>query len=106
MHIPEVTDEMLEAVIKAAASPVVVVLHEGGPDRRELMRTLEPLADDFDDRFIFLAVNVDENPSVQSRWRGHGLTMPCVLTFRRGSPGGWSFGCDHREQLEKLWRRP
>ena len=73
MHVPDVTDEMFDKVLGFAASPIVLVLHAG---RGAVFRFLEALADDFDDRLIFLALNVDEHPSY--RCLVHGELPVCV----------------------------
>jgi hypothetical protein len=66
MHIPVCTDEMIDAVVKAAASPVLLIFFSAG-DRISIgtLKRTELVADKYDDRVIFLAVNLDENPSLR-----------------------------------------
>lgn len=104
MHVPTVTDEMLEKVIEAAASPVFLVLFEAdsGASTR-LRRRVESVADEFDDRVIFLAINVDENPT---SGRTHRIDeCPAILTLKRGRELGRAVGEVGRETIEDLLER-
>ncbi len=104
MHVPTVTDEMLEKVLEAAASPVFLVFFEAesAPSAR-LRRRVESVADEFDDRVIFLALNVDENPTPA---RTHGVEeAPTVVTLKRGREVGRAVGDVGREAIEEILER-
>ncbi len=104
MHVPTVTDEMLEKVIEAAASPVFLVLFEAdsGASSR-LRKRVESVADEFDDRVIFLALNVDENPSPAKTF---GLDeYPAIVTLKRSREVGRAVGDIGRESIEELLER-
>ena len=104
MHVPTVTDEMLEKVIEAAASPVFLVFFQAdsAPSAR-LRRRVENVADEFDDRVIFLALNVDENPTIAQT---HGVEeCPLILVVKRGREVGRVPGDIARESIEELLER-
>ena len=83
MHVPTVTDEMLEKVLQAAASPVVVEITSCSRECSRSRRWMEDIAEDFDDRFIFLRVFEEENPTVVKQY---GVTVfPSMIIFKRGA---------------------
>jgi len=102
MHIPTVTDQQLDKVIECASSPVAIVFF-GGPDRsREgLWRwRLRAIADDWDDRIIFLFINAWENPvmsmslgAIHGDDAGARLELPVLIVFRRGVEFGRCIEC-------------
>jgi thioredoxin-like negative regulator of GroEL len=104
MHVPTVTDEMLEKVVEAAASPVFLVFFEAASAGcARLRRRVEGVADEFDDRVIFLAINADENPSPA---KAHGLDeLPSILILKRGREVGRAVGDIARESIEELLER-
>jgi hypothetical protein len=85
MHVPLITDKMWDKIYEAAASPVLLVLFECGRKGAELRMKIEEVADEYDDRAIFLAINIDENPSFAfvtmptgERWRVEGAAIILV----------------------------
>ncbi|MBI2930463.1 MAG: hypothetical protein HYY16_02330 [Planctomycetes bacterium] len=104
MHVPTVTDEMLERVLEAAASPVFLVFFEADSiASARLRRRVENIADEFDDRVIFLALNVDENPTPG---RSYGLDeLPGIIVVKRGREVGRALGDVGRESIEELLER-
>lgn len=84
MHIPDVTDQMLEKVLASAVSPVAVLfMGITMADRSALaLKRLMPLADTYDARMIFLKINADENPTPMGWWC-HG-DLPLLVIFRAG----------------------
>ena len=80
---PTVTDEMLEKVLQAAASPVFVEFTEADSVvSAKLRRRVEVTAEEFDDRVIFLRLFVDENPGPAAAWRID--SRPMLVVFKRG----------------------
>lgn len=113
MHIPTVTDQMLTKVIEAASSPVAVIFL-GGPDRSRnaLWRwRLKEIADDWDDRIIFLMISATENPEISVYWNAlhHadayvGLDLPMLIVFRGAAEFGRCIDCS-RQTIEEMFRR-
>jgi len=103
MRIPTVTDQMLDKVLDQAASPVFVEFREGTWDCLVVHRRIEVLAEDWDDRVIFLRIDVDENPTYQAAYRA--LELPCIVIFRRGKEYGRCIGNLERETMELLLQR-
>jgi thioredoxin-like negative regulator of GroEL len=104
MHVPTVTDEMLEKVVEAAASPVFLTFFEAdsAPNAR-LRKRVEHIADEFDDRVIFLAINVDENPTAAQAHSVEG--GPVIVVLKRGREVGRAAGDIVRESIEELLER-
>lgn len=104
MHIPTVTDEMLEKVVDAAASPVFVVFCEAGSINSARLRwRVESIADEFDDRVIFLCLSIDENPTPA---KGYALEDgPGVVVLKRGRVVGRATGEVTPETIEDLLER-
>ena len=101
MHIPIVTDEMLEKVADAAASPVFIAFVESGSTESVRLRyRVESIADEFDDRVIFLCLNVDENPTPAKTLSI--LECPSIVILKRGRVVGRATGDITRESLEEL----
>ena len=83
MHVPTVTDEMLDKVLQAAASPVFVEFTEADSSvSARIRRRVEVTAEEFDDRVIFLRLYVDENPGPAESWRIDA--RPTLVVFKRG----------------------
>lgn len=105
MHIPTVTDEMLDKVLEAAMSPVAVLFTgmDADPDRCALVRRrLRLVAEDWDDRVIFLFIDGDENPTPAARWNIR--EAPALLVFIRGDEVGRCLEGASRETIEELLR--
>lgn len=104
MHIPTITDEMLEKVVDAAASPVFVAFVEGNsPSSARLRWRVESIADEFDDRVIFLSINADENPTPA---KSHGVDeCPTIVIMKRHREVARATGDVTRESLEELLER-
>lgn len=104
MHIPTVTDQMLDKVLEAAASPVLVEFTEGGSETAaKVHHRIEVIAEEFDDRVIFLRLDCDENPTPAASWRA--LELPCVVIFKRAQEFGRCMGNIDRDTLERLLER-
>jgi len=68
MKIPRCTDEQVEKVIAAAASPVVILWEAIDSLGWRLNRFIaEFVADEFMDKVIFISCLVDENPEAAAR---------------------------------------
>jgi len=82
MHIPTVTDEMLQKVLNAAASPVFVEYTMADDSLSKMMRRETDLVSDrYDDRVIFVRIFMDENPGV-----AHERLVelaPTIVVYRR-----------------------
>jgi thioredoxin-like negative regulator of GroEL len=101
MHVPTVTDEMLEKVLQAAASPVFVEFTEAdSPVCARIRRRVEGTAEEFDDRVIFLRLYVDENPGPARAWRAD--LKPTLVVFKRGREIGRTAGDVPAETLAAL----
>ena len=101
MHVPTVTDEMLEKVLQAAASPVFVEFTESDSAvSSRIRRRVEVTAEEFDDRVIFLRLYVDENPGPAAHWRVE--TRPMLVVFKRGREIGRIGGDVSTETLSDL----
>jgi hypothetical protein len=111
MHIPTVTDQMLDKVLEAAASPVFVEFTEGGSENCfRVHHRIAALAEEFDDRVIFLRLDCDENPRRPPRGApstlhrhlqaGHGIRP---LHGQRGSrhDGAAARAGDHGRRVTK-----
>ena len=98
-RIPEVNDEMLEKTIDAAASPVAALFAGGDdPNRSALIRhRLESVAEDFDDRIIFVWIDGRENPTALKSWRIE--KPPCLVFFRRSKRVGDMPGSAERGEI-------
>ena len=104
MHIPTVTDQMLDKVLEAAASPVFVEFTEGGSETAaRVHQRIAALAEEFDDRVIFLRLDCDENPTPAASWRA--LELPCIVIFKRGTEFGRCMGNVDRDTMERLLER-
>ncbi|MBI4563502.1 MAG: hypothetical protein HY716_02255 [Planctomycetes bacterium] len=104
MHIPTVTDQMLEKVLQAAASPVLVEFTEGdSPVGARVHHRIEAIAEEFDDRVIFLRIDCDENPTPAAAWRA--VERPCVIIFKRNREFSRCMGNVDRESLARLLER-
>lgn len=83
MHIPSITDEMLLKVVETCVSPLFLVFSEacsaGSAAARQMISIL---ADEFDDRVIFLEINADENPTVAKAYAV--VRFPTILAIKRG----------------------
>jgi thioredoxin-like negative regulator of GroEL len=104
MHVPTVTDEMLDKVVEAAASPVFLIFFEAdSAGSARLRKRVEGVADEFDDRVIFLAVSADENPTPA---KTHGVeTFPSIVIVKRGREVARAAGDIAREGIEELLER-
>jgi len=83
MRIREVTDEWMDRVIQAAASPVCVVFGNTLNGRGlPFIQELDDVAQDFEDRIIFIWIDLAENPSALCGF----LTRPSptVIVFKLG----------------------
>ena len=101
MHVPTVTDEMLDKVLQAAASPVFVEFTEADSVvSAKLRRRVEVTAEEFDDRVIFLRLFVDENPGPATAWRID--SSPMLVVFKRGREIGRIGGDVSSETLADL----
>lgn len=104
MHIPRVTDQMLDKILEAAASPVLVEFTEGdNPLAAKVRGRIETTAEEFDDRVIFLRIDCDENPTPAAAWRA--LELPCVVIFKRAREFGRCMGNVDRDSLSRLLER-
>lgn len=102
MKIPTITDQMLDRCLEEASSPVLVLFKGGAdPDRSVLAaKNASKVAESFDDRVIFLQIDVDENPGPGDE-RAHG-EVPLILVYRNRKMIGRldkSFSCEEIEQL-------
>lgn len=88
MKIPMCTDVMIEKVLGAAASPVAILWEEtDGLGYRNNRTVTQFAADEYDDRVIFLACSIDENPSAAEKWAcplHGGLTAPGLTIYQNG----------------------
>ena len=81
MRIPQVNDEAWTNIVKVAASPVFTVwtvAGHGGSHKLEARCRI--VAEEYDDRMIFLAVSVVENPSIAPV----DVELPRVTVHRQG----------------------
>src|SRR5207249_1850812 len=102
--VPTVTDEMLEKVLQAAASPVFVEFTEAdSPGCSRLRRRVETTAEDFDDRVIFLRLFVEENPGPAAAWHVDGA--PSLVVFKRGREIGRAAGDVTSDEISALLER-
>ena len=101
MHIPSITDEMLATIVEAAASPIMILFTEAGsPECHRLRAVTSVLADEFDDRVIFLEVNANENPSSAAAYAA--VRFPSIVTIKRGGVVGRAVGEVDRPRVEEL----
>jgi len=108
MRIPTVTDEMVVKVIECAASPVAIAITGLDPESAWARKTMEIVADEFDDRVIFLSLIKDENPEFADR----ALKVrfcPTLLVFKLRKEAGRleapKSQNEMREVLERTWDR-
>lgn len=88
MRIPTVTDLMLERALVVAASPVAVLFMAGDADRLGWIRNrFQFVADQYDDRVIFLEISADENPTPAFD-RMVGIDRPQIVIYRRAVSKG------------------
>ncbi|GIG61645.1 thioredoxin [Longispora fulva] len=82
-----VTDETFAATVLAADRPVVVDFWaEWCPPCRKISVSLAELAEEFDGRLDFVALNSDDNPRTT---RDYGvMSLPTLLVFRGGEVVG------------------
>jgi thioredoxin 1 len=89
-----------DSVIKAARPVVVDFWAEWcGPCRR-LAPTIDELATDYDGRVVIGKLNVDENPTIQSRFSIMGI--PTVLIFKGGEVVEQVVGLADKNTFKKL----
>jgi thioredoxin-like negative regulator of GroEL len=67
MRIPTVTDEIAEKVIGCAVSPVALLVMGLSEESVWTKECLEIVADDYDDKIIFLRLLDEENPNFSDR---------------------------------------
>jgi hypothetical protein len=109
-HVPEVTDQMLEKCLEAAASPVAV-LFQGGSEFRQhkVMKVFRETAREFDDRVIFVWIRARENPEFTQRRCLFPDDMPCLQVYRGGllkhSVGGVNLADGLRRIVEEQLNR-
>lgn len=81
MRIPTVTDAIAEKVFDNAVSPVAVEFTCLGEEQARSRRILELVAEEFDDRIIFLRIFQEENPEFARMW--FVKECPTVIIVRR-----------------------
>lgn len=100
-HVPTVTDDMLRRLIDDAASPVAVLFLDGDGDRMWFETEMfKRVAQEFDDRAIFVRIYVVENPTVSAYWMTDGVAAEIVV-FRASLPKARLFG---EFTTAKLWK--
>ncbi|WP_412540896.1 thioredoxin [Longispora sp. K20-0274] len=78
-----VTDETFASVVLASDLPVVVDFWaDWCPPCRKISVTLAELAEEFDGRLAFAAINSDENPRATRDYQV--MSLPTLLVFRGG----------------------
>lgn len=83
MHLPELTDKMLDGWLAAHQSPMCILYHEtGDPVSEAVLARLQAVADRYDDRVIFGHVRIDENP--RSAFEQGIRAVPTVVAYRHG----------------------
>ena len=99
----DVTDEIFEREVLRADRPVVVEFW--APWCRPCMTVeafLAGLAEDNGGRVRLARLNIDENPTVASRY--DVLSIPTVILFEGGRVVETVVGARSRERYERLWR--
>lgn len=81
MRIPTITDEMAVRVFENTASPVCLLVTALGEKSAWVRAQLQIVADDFDDKVIFLTLVAEEHPEYVELL---GVTvLPTLLIFKR-----------------------
>lgn len=83
MHLPELTDKILDGWLASHVSPMCILYHEtADPVSEAVLARLQAVAERYDDRVLFGHVRVDENPRVAPE---QGIrAVPTVMTYRHG----------------------
>lgn len=107
MRIPTITDEMAVKVFECAASPVAVGVTAIDDESALARKKLQIVADDFDDRIIFLSLIAEEHPAFVDAL---GVTaFPTLLIFAGNQEVDRLEGprtCDEmRDALDRAWNR-
>lgn len=104
MKIPSITDEMLVKVVEVCVSPGFVIFSEvDSSESVGLRRMIGVMADEFDDRVIFLGINADENPTVAKAYAV--VRFPAVIIIKRGRVVGRATEGIDPQKVEDLIER-
>lgn len=103
MCIPTIIDEQFDRVVGVAASPVAVFFEvaDSAPCAAS-RRVFERMAEEYDDRVIFLRIFVDENPTICYREKIEPPNCPSIIVYKRKKPIGSLIGAIDADGLGKL----
>jgi len=87
-------------VIKAAGPVLVDFWAEWCAPCRRLAPTVDAMASEFDGRLVVGKLNVDENPSVPSRYNIRGI--PTLILFKGGQTVDQIVGLVDKDNLKKM----
>lgn len=97
-HVAAVTDADFEARVLASELPVLVEFTaDWCPPCRMMAPVLAELAEERADELHIVALDVDTNPGVQSRYGV--LSMPTLMLFRGGEPVWSAVGARAKRRL-------
>ena len=98
MAVGKVSDADFEAEVLNATGPVVVDFWAEwcGPCRM-IGPSLEDIAKDMDGKLKVVKVNIDENPTVPSRYNVRSI--PTLLLFKNGQVAATKIGAEPKQKL-------
>jgi thioredoxin 1 len=95
------TDANFESGVINAAGPVLVDFWaEWCAPCRRLAPAVDAVASEFDGRLVVGKLNVDENPSVPTRYNIRGI--PTLMLFKGGQTVDTIVGLVDKDQLKKM----
>ena len=96
----EIEEAKFNEAVLQAATPVLVDFWAPwcGPCRM-VAPVVEELADEYEGRFSFVKVNVDNNPRIASQYGI--MSIPTLMVFKAGQPVDTIIGFRPKDELKK-----
>ncbi len=100
-NVSEVTDSNFEQAVLQSDKPVLVDFWAAWcAPCRMLAPTVDALAEQFADNLSVVKLNVDDNPSIPSRYGIKGI--PTLILFRNGEEADRLVGANSRDTIARM----